>query len=127
MSCNFHMSQNILLLLPCHTFKKMEKPFLARRPYKDLAMSHTRLQFADLIFSFYPPSRTFFSLLSERGRGEERERDINMKETLTGCLLYMPQLGIKPSTWVCVLMGNQIHDFLAYGMMLQLSHSGPGC
>ena len=33
-----------------------------------------------------------------RERGRKRERTINVRETLIGCLPYVPQLKIKPAT-----------------------------
>ena len=47
------------------------------------------------------------------GRGEtERERHGCERKTLTGCLLYTPQLGIGPETQVCALTGNRTRNLL---------------
>ena len=43
-------------------------------------------------------------LFLERGKGREKEREKHpcVRETLMGCLLYVPQLGIEPQpSYVC--------------------------
>ena len=55
------------------------------------------------LFIYYflsSPEDMFFIDFRERGRGErEREtRDNDVRETLTGPLLYVPQLGIELTT-----------------------------
>ena len=46
-------------------------------------------------------------------RKEGKERNINWLP------LYMSGLGVKPTISVCALTGNQIHNLLVYGTMLQ--------
>ena len=48
----------------------------------------------------------------------ERERDINVRETLIGCLLYVPQQGSAPATYVCSQARDQTHNLSVHGMML---------
>ena len=55
----------------------------------------------------------------ERGRvggGGERKRE---REREIGCLLYLPQLGIEPASWVCALIGDQTFNLSVYETMLQ--------
>ena len=51
----------------------------------------------------------------EEGRKTERERN----PYLVGCLLYVPQLGTKPTTQACTLTGNQAHKLPVYKTTLQ--------
>ena len=44
-----------------------------------------------------------------------------MRETLIGCLPYMPRLETEPATQAYVLTRNRTCDPLVYGMMLQLT------
>ena len=50
-----------------------------------------------------------------------RERERDERETLISCLIYMPQLGSEPTTYVSALTGKGIEPapFLACGTMLQ--------
>ena len=58
----------------------------------------------------------------ERGRGKERERERERNiiwETSIVCIPYVPRRGIKHTTSVCALTGNQTRSLLVYGMTLQ--------
>ena len=58
----------------------------------------------------------------EEGVGREREREREHRcerETSIGCLLYVPWLGIEPTTQACALTGNRIHNLMVYGMVFQ--------
>ena len=68
-------------------------------------------------------------MFRERGKDGERERQRNISviETLIGCLLSMPQPGIKPATQAWALTGNQTSNLLLHGMIpSQLSHTSHG-
>ena len=47
-------------------------------------------------------------LILERGkrREKERERNIDVREKLIGCLLHLPQTGTNPATQACALTSN---------------------
>ena len=66
-------------------------------------------------FNFYPQLRTC-SLILDRGKGE--------RETPACCLSHSCRLGTKPATQACTLTGNQTHDLLVCGTMLQPTESG---
>ena len=71
-------------------------------------------------FFFNPYPGISFPLLLER----EEDIDVRAKhqcetETLIGCLLYIPQVGVEPTTWVCALAGNWIHGHLVHRLMFQ--------
>ena len=60
---------------------------------------------------FFSPHLTICLLIWERVREREKRRRRRRRrkkhqcerETVTGCLPYVPQPGIKPTTWVCAL------------------------
>ena len=63
----------------------------------------------------------------ERGREGERERNTDVRETLIGCLLHLPQWGTKPATQACTLTWNHpatLQFITQYSN--QLSHTGQG-
>ena len=80
---------------------------------------HYMFLFLFFHFSFFNPHPRMCLLILERKEGKERERNIDVRETSIGCLLYTPQLGIEPATLECALTQNQTHNLLVYGMMLQ--------
>lgn len=51
-----------------------------------------------------------------------RKRNIDVKETLIGCLPCAPGLGIELATEVRALTENGAHTFLVCGMVRQPSH-----
>ena len=69
----------------------------------------------------------FIYLFLERGREEERERNMVVRETTIGCLLSVPLLGTEPATQACALTGNQTSDpSLGRTTLNRLSHAGQG-
>ena len=74
--------------------------------YKELALQKT-----------YIP-RICFLLILEGGEREGEDR-----ETLIGCLWYMPQTGTKPTTQVCALAGDQTCNLLVHGLMFNPTES----
>ena len=69
---------------------------------------------------FNPYSRKFvFCCFQKEKKGE--------RETLIGCFLNAPELGNKPTTWVCALTGNQTRNLSVKGWCSnQLSHTSQG-
>ena len=58
------------------------------------------------------PKDMFIDSREKKGEGE---RNIDVRETLIGCLSYVPRPGIKLKTPVCVLTGNRTHKTLVNG------------
>ena len=59
--------------------------------------------------TFHLSSSKVFSLLSERDRKGERERERNIDVTernQSATVLYMPRPGIEPATWACASTRN---------------------
>ena len=67
----------------------------------------------------------FFKILFIYFREREGKRN---RETLIGCLLYLPQPGTKPSTKACALTGSRTGDLLLQDdtQPTEPHQSGPG-
>lgn len=68
---------------------------------------------------------------TEREMGRKRDRAINMEENHRPVVFHTcPDLGIKPTTQLCVMMGNWSQDFSVYRSKgrgsNQPSHTGKG-
>ena len=73
--------------------------------------------------------KIYFLIFRERGREKETEGDNHQceRETLTGCLPYVPRPGTEPATQACALTKNPASDLLFHWMTPnQLSHTGWG-
>ena len=58
------------------------------------------------------------------GRVKERERNIDVRETLIGCLWHTPDWGPGLQTQACDLIGNRTSDLSVHRLELSpLSHS----
>ena len=75
-------------------------------------------------FFFFFFERFYLFIFRERGREGEREWEVNVRETLIGCLSYAPRPRTKPTTQTCALTGNQTGDLWLSGTMPnQLRHT----
>ena len=84
-------------------------------------------------YFFFCSPEEIFSLLLEGGKegrkegNREREKHWCERETLIGCLSYVPQLGIESTTWVWALTRNQTCELSSIGWCYkQQSHSSQG-
>lgn len=58
-------------------------------------------------------------MLRKKKKEREREKEIlSERESLFGCLPYMPQLGNEPKTQTCALTGNLTGNLSVHRMMM---------
>ena len=78
----------------------------------------SELECSPAIEGFFILTQGHFFMAFREGQREGEKHRCD-RETLTGCLLYVPQPGIEPTAWICTLTRNQTCDFLVYRLTLR--------